>query len=123
LHNRPGHIPGLHQQGLQKQPFPIKQDAFDAITCVGILTYIEDPYLLFEEFCRIVRPGGHIVFTHRKDFMKPHGFPEILEALEDKGHWKNLLTSEPEPYLPNNESFADEVKVIYFIFQTAGFKN
>ena len=43
----------LNQQDLQKQPFPFKQDEFDAITCIGTLTYIEDPYPLFEEFCRI----------------------------------------------------------------------
>ena len=108
----------VSQQDLQKQPFPFEPGEFDAINCVGVLTYIEDPKSLFEEFCRIVRPGGHIVFTHREDLIEPYGYPETLKALEEKGCWKKLLTSEPKPYLPQNEDFADHIKVVYFIYQT-----
>ncbi len=109
----------LNQQDLQKQPFPFEQGEFDAVNCIGVLTYIEEPKSIFEEFCRIVRPGGCIVFTHREDLIKSSRYPEILKSLEDKGCWKNLLTSEPKLYLPKNENFTDEVKVVYFIFQTA----
>ena len=109
----------LAEQDLQRQPFPFKKGEFGGIICVGVLTYIEKPKALFEEFCRLVRPGGCIVFTHRDDLIKPYKYPEILLDLQERGCWKNLLTTEPKLYLPNNEDFADKVRVVYFLFRTA----
>ena len=113
-----GAYSSLQQQDLQKQPFPFKNDEFDAVNCIGVLTYIKDPKSLFQEFCRIVRPGGYIVFTHREDLANSCNYPELLEDLEHKNYWKNLLTSEPKPYLPKHKDFTDEIKVVYYIFQT-----
>lgn len=48
----------VRQQDLQQLPFPFETDEFDAVNCVGVLTYIEDPGKLFEEYCRLVRSGG-----------------------------------------------------------------
>ena len=108
----------LKQLDLQKQPFPFKMSEFDAVNCIGVLTYIKDAKSLFQEFCRIVRPGGYIVFSHREDLLNAFRFIEIIVELEDKGFWKNLFTSKPQLYLPQNENFTDEVKVVYYIFQT-----
>jgi predicted TPR repeat methyltransferase len=113
-----GAYSSLQQQDLQKQPFPFNIDEFDAVNCIGVLTYIEDPRSLFQEFCRIVRPGGYIVFTHREDLVNSFNYPELLKELEHKNYWKNLLTSKPKPYLPKNRNFTDEIKVVYYIFQT-----
>lgn len=108
----------LKQLDLQKQPSPFKQSEFDAVNCVGVLTYIKDPRSLFKEFCRIVRPSGYIVFSHREDLLKAFRYFEILKQLEDKGYWNNLFTSDAKLYLPRNENFTNEVKVAYYIFQT-----
>lgn len=113
-----GAYSSLQQQDLQKQPFPFNNDEFDAVNCIGVLSYIEDPISLFQEFCRIVRPGGYIVFTHREDLVISFNFQELLKELEYKNCWKNILTSEPKPYLPKNKDFTDEIKVVYYIFQT-----
>lgn len=112
-----GAYSSLQQHDLQKQPFPFNIDAFDAVSCIGVLTYIEDLRSLFQEFGRIVRPGGYIVFTHREDLVKSFNYPKLLKELEHKNYWKNLLTSKPKPYLPKNKDFTDEIKVVYYIFQ------
>ena len=108
----------LKQLDLQKQPSPFKQSEFDAVNCVGVLTYIKDPRSLFKEFCRIFRQSGYIVFSHREDLLKAFRYFEILKQLEDKGYWNNLFTSDAKLYLPRNENFTNEVKVAYYIFQT-----
>lgn len=108
----------INQQDLQTQPFPYNESEFDAINCVGVLTYIKDPKPLFKEFCRIVRPGGYIVFTHREDLIDLYKYPEVLKELEKEGYWKNILTSEPKLYLPKNENFTNEIKVVFYVFQT-----
>ena len=110
----------LRQQDVQKQPFPFETDEFDAISCIGVLTYIEDPKSLFREFCRIVRPGGYIIFTHREDLIKSFNYHEILKELEHKNYWKNLKISDPKLYLPKNKDFTDKIKVVYYTFQTSG---
>ena len=107
----------ISQQDLQKQPFPFKEGEFDAINCIGVLTYIKDPESLFKEFCRIVRPGGYIIFTHREDLIEAYNYPEITEKLVKKGYWTNLVTTEPKLYLPNNENFADKIKAVFYLFQ------
>lgn len=107
----------LKRQDLQKHPFPFKADAFDAVNCVGVLAYIDDPLSLFKEFCRIVRPGGYAVFTHREDLAVSSNYKELLRTLEYQNYWKKRLISEPKLYLPKNDSFSDEIKVIYYLFQ------
>jgi predicted TPR repeat methyltransferase len=118
LAQKAGAYSQLKQLDLQTQPFPFNQGEFDAVNCIGVLTYIKDPRPLFKEFCRIVRPSGYIVFSHREDLLKASRYFEILKELEDEGSWYNLFISEPKLYLPRNENFTDEVKVVYFVFQT-----
>jgi len=103
---------------LLKQYIPESAKILDA--GFGVLTYIEDPKSLFREFCRIVRPGGYIIFTHREDLIKSFNYPEILKELEQQNYWKNLNISEPKLYLPKNKDFTDEIKVVYYTFQASG---
>jgi len=118
LAQKTGAYSQLEKFDLQSQPFPFRKCEFDAVNCIGVLTYIKDPRSLFKEFSRIVRPGGYIVFSHREDLLKAFRFFEIIKELEDERSWDNLFTSEPKLYLPKNENFTDEVKVVYYIFQT-----
>lgn len=118
LAQKTGAYSQLEQFDLQKQTFPFKQSEFDAVNCIGVLTYIKNPRPLLKEFCRIVRPSGYIVFSHREDSLKAFRYFEIIKELEDKGYWNNLFTSDPKMYLPQNENFTDEIKVVYYIFQT-----
>ncbi len=96
-----------------QQPLPFSEDDFDALICVGVLTYIENSQSLFKEFCRIVKPGGYIVFSHRSDLFDSRSFRDIIAMLEDEGAWDKIDISEPLAYLPQNKDFADKVQAIY----------
>ena len=40
------------------KPLPLPFSSYDAITCVGVTTYIE-PYVIVE-WCKVVKPGLHL---------------------------------------------------------------
>ena len=109
----------LHQLDLHSLPLPFEANAFDALTCVGVLTYVDQVAATLEEFCRLVRPAGHIVFTCRDDLYQSRGYPELLNELSDAGRWQLKYRSPPSPYLPENEDFAETIQVIYFVYQTS----
>ena len=105
----------LTQHNLQDLPLPFKNKSFDGIGCVGVLTYIEDIGDLLKEFCRIVRSGGQILFTQRDDRWEEKEFDKHIADFKSSGIWTPLHISEPKPYLPMNEDFADAIKVIHVL--------
>jgi predicted TPR repeat methyltransferase len=98
-----------------QQPLPFSEDNFDALICVGVLTYIENSRSLFKEFCRVVRPGGHIVFSQRSDLFDKLCFRDIIALLEEEKFWAKINISEPQAYLPKNKDFTDKVQAIFCI--------
>eukprot|EP00486_Rosalina_sp_Unknown_P014799 CAMPEP_0201590656 /NCGR_PEP_ID=MMETSP0190_2-20130828/180426_1 /ASSEMBLY_ACC=CAM_ASM_000263 /TAXON_ID=37353 /ORGANISM="Rosalina sp." /LENGTH=192 /DNA_ID=CAMNT_0048047279 /DNA_START=58 /DNA_END=633 /DNA_ORIENTATION=+ len=50
-------------------PYPYPDNTFDAITCIGTLTYCKNFPKLFNEWIRISKPGAVIIATHRSDMM------------------------------------------------------
>jgi predicted TPR repeat methyltransferase len=98
-----------------QQPLPFPENNFDALICIGVLTYIKNCQSLFKEFCRIVRPGGHIAFSQRSDLFDARCFPDIIAALEGEGIWENIKISSPQAYLPQNKDFSDKVQAIFCI--------
>lgn len=95
---------------------PFADNSFDGVLCVGVMTYVEaEP--LFREWTRVVRPGGVVVFTSRDDLFVSRNYAALLERLERQGNWRRIRVSEPMPYLPGNEEFADKVQVIYGVFR------
>ena len=42
---------------------------------------------------------------------------QIMKSLEEEGYWKHILTSDPKPYLPKNEDFADKITVVFFLYE------
>lgn len=105
------------QVNLQSLPLPFGDNAFNALTCVGVMTYIDDNAGTLKEFCRLVRPGGHVVFTCRDDLYHGRNFATLLSELVDSGHWRALYQSPPSPYLPGNDDFAESIRVIYFVYE------
>ena len=97
------------------QPLPFTKDNFDALICVGVLTYIEDSRSLFKEFCRVVRPGGYILFSQRSDLFDSRCFREVIATLEEEKLWGKIKISEPQAYLPKNKDFTDKVQAIFSI--------
>lgn len=41
---------------------PFADGSFDVITCSWVLEHLADPLRVFAEFCRVLRPGGHLLF-------------------------------------------------------------
>lgn len=105
----------LKLHDLQIIPLPVADNAFDAATCIGVLTYIEDPADLLADMCRTVRPGGFITFTQREDRWAEKDFAALIAEFETRGLWTTQSVSEPRPYLPKNEDFSDAIKVIHVL--------
>ena len=101
---------------LQQLPLPFGDDQFSAVNCVGVLTYIDKREELLREFARVTRPGGLLAFTHRSDLAREQNFQHLLDTLETGGLFKKIEVSEPSPYLPGNEEFADAILVIYYLY-------
>lgn len=96
---------GAYQQlaiGNLQEPLPIAADAYDALLCVGVMTYVPQVRECWTEFCRIVKPGGVIVVTQREDHWRDRACQEITADLAAAGRWSPLEISDAEPYLPDS---------------------
>jgi SAM-dependent methyltransferase len=99
-------------------PLDLGDDTFEAVLCVGSMTYAAEPETLLREFCRVARPNGIVLFTQRTDYWTDE-FAAILDRLEAEGLWKVQEVTEPQPYLPEHPDFGDAVKVIYAVYRVA----
>jgi predicted TPR repeat methyltransferase len=110
-----GRYDRLHRHDLQQTPLPLGGDSFDAAACVGVLTYIEEPTELLADLCRVVRPGGHILFTQREDRWTEKHFDALVAEFTKRGLWSPLSITEPKLYLPDNEDFSDSIRVVHVL--------
>ena len=101
---------------LQRLPLPIADDHYDALVCVGVLTYLTDSVNTLREFSRVIKPGGIIAITQRNDLFVEREFPSVLEKLLNEGVIAQVSISEPRPYLPYNKEFGDQILVHYIVF-------
>lgn len=100
-----------------QQPLDIADDSFDALMCVGVMTYVPDVLACWREFARVVRPGGVVVATQRDDIWADRDTQGAIDALVADGTCEALLVTEARPYLPGNDDFADEVGVRYVVLR------
>ncbi|ETW95675.1 MAG: hypothetical protein ETSY1_29615 [Candidatus Entotheonella factor] len=105
----------VQTQDLQQTPFPFDTDSFDALACVGVMTYISEPAPVLREYCRLISSGGYLVFTQRTDLFDSQDYNAVMAQLEDEGLWEVESVSEPHPYLPNNADYGDHILVIYIV--------
>ncbi|MBX4195342.1 methyltransferase domain-containing protein [Candidatus Parcubacteria bacterium] len=42
---------------------PLKNDEFDTVVCTEVLEHVEDPFQLFKEIARILKPGGYALIS------------------------------------------------------------
>ena len=99
--------------GNLQEPVAFETDSFDALICVGVMTYVPEVEACWREFCRVVRPGGVIVVTQREDLWEPRQCRSVVERMHEDGTWEPFWVSEAEPYLPDNEEFGAEIGVYY----------
>tara|TARA_B100000686_G_C16695601_1_gene920307 strand:+ start:300 stop:965 length:666 start_codon:yes stop_codon:yes gene_type:complete len=110
-----GHYQNLQHHDLHSIPLPVGNDAFDAATCIGVLTYIEDAKDLLVDLCRVVRPEGYVLFTQRNDRWAENNFSKATNDLHSRRLWEILDVSEAKPYLPKNREFSDSILVIQVV--------
>ena len=106
----------LSRVDMQQLPLPFEDNQYDAINFIGALTYFETSDIL-KDLCRITRNGGYIVFTQRDDIMRKKNYGELLDAMEQEGHWEKAESSEPMPYLPNHPEYGDDIQVQFFVYK------
>lgn len=97
----------LHQVDMQSGPTPFTEDSFEALVCVGVMTYLPDTTAVVSEFCRVVEPGGTILFTQREDMWDQRECGRDLENLAAADHCRIEAISEPLPYLPGSDELGD----------------
>ena len=110
----------LHTANLQKLPLSVVDAAYDALICIGVLTYVPDSEACLREFARVVRPGGTVLVSQREDLFTERAFGATVSALAGTGVLTDVTISEPKPYLPDNPDFAAEIQVIYAMMTVAG---
>lgn len=103
----------LTSANLQALPLNIADDSYEALICVGVLTYVPDSAAVLREFARIVRPGGMVIVTQRDDLFHERNFADVVAGLANAGVFADTVISEPQPYLPDNPDFGSDIRVIY----------
>ncbi len=96
---------------LQK-PLEFADDRFDALLCVGVMTYVPEVEAAWREFARVVRPGGLVVVTQREDLWGERRCADVIDILTEEGVWSAEVTA-PQPYLPGNVEGMADVGVHY----------
>ena len=66
----------------------IKDDAYDAVMCVGTFTFGHVKPNALSEFVRITKNKGLICFTINEGIYEEYGFDKKIKKLSDKQFWK-----------------------------------
>jgi predicted TPR repeat methyltransferase len=91
-------------------------DQFDASVIVGVFTQGHAPASSIDELVRVVKSGGHIVFSLRTDTYLENGFKDKMDSLESAGRWKLVEVSDAYQPLPKGEP---EVMHQVWVFQVS----
>ncbi len=87
------------------QPIPEKDNGFGAVTCFGSLGPGHAPPNCLDEFIRVTRPGGFVIFNVRPDTYEEQGLQAKIDDLiagptvrevEQSPDFRPYLLAEPE---------------------------
>nr|VFK45081.1 MAG: Ubiquinone/menaquinone biosynthesis C-methylase UbiE [Candidatus Kentron sp. TC]VFK58254.1 MAG: Ubiquinone/menaquinone biosynthesis C-methylase UbiE [Candidatus Kentron sp. TC] len=117
-----GHYCDLRVGDMTRTPYPFADNAFAAVTCIGVFSLIADPIPVFREFRRLVHPGGHLVFTQQEILYRKYGYEDILRGFERRNQLHREYISEPIAYLPNREGYEDRT-LIYCVYRVIEDRN
>ncbi|EEU43528.1 uncharacterized protein NECHADRAFT_45415 [Fusarium vanettenii 77-13-4] len=94
----PGMLQVAHRTGVYRslnvadlsQTLKIPNQSYDVVVCVGTLTQGHVGPGAFDEFVRVVKPGGFIVATVRESVWQKSGYKDKVKALDKGGEVKLL---------------------------------
>jgi SAM-dependent methyltransferase len=87
------------------QPIPESDNSFEAVTCFGSLGPGHAPASCLDEFVRVTRPGGHVIFNVRPDTYVEQGLlakisdliaGRTVREVEQSPDFRPYLLAEPE---------------------------
>ncbi|NKB56717.1 MAG: methyltransferase domain-containing protein [Alphaproteobacteria bacterium] len=107
----------LDVANLQALPLPIADDSYDALICIGVMTYVSDTEGVLREFARVTRSGGRVLVTQRDDLFHSRAYGQTFKALAEI--FSEITITDPQPYLPDNPDFGVAIKVIYAMMTVA----
>ena len=81
---------------------PYETGSYDAVVSSGVLTTGHAPAASLDELVRIIRPGGHIVFTLRSD-QTPPGYDAKIAELLETGRWQLVERGDEFQAMPTGE--------------------
>jgi SAM-dependent methyltransferase len=96
------------------KPLDFETNSFDGCYAIGVFTEGHAPPNAFDELIRVVRPGGHIVFSIRNDVYEHRGFREKLDALKVGGQWQRVARS---PVFQPYEKTKPDVLTRVFVYR------
>ncbi len=105
------------QHAVLGETLEFETDSFDAVTCVGVLTFGHAPASSLDEFVRVTKPGGHVIYTVRPDVREQGGFIEKESELTDAGLWKLVEKTDEFPSLPKG---LPESMLRVWVFEVTG---
>lgn len=85
------------------EPLSYADGEFDAVISVGVLTLGHAPASSLDELVRLVRAGGHVIYSLRPDVYSSNGFREKHAELEAAGRWKMVEVSDEVKIMPKGE--------------------
>ena len=90
-------------QMVMGEPLAYETDSFDAAVSVGVFTVGHVPAKGLDELVRVVRPGGHIVYSLRPDVYRANGFQGKHAEFEAAGKAAVVAVTDPQRVLPIGE--------------------
>ncbi|MEO1067003.1 MAG: class I SAM-dependent methyltransferase [Pseudomonadota bacterium] len=95
---------GIYHQDFQAdltKPLPVENEAFDCVVSVGVSGYMIAETIA--EFVRLLRSGGHIIYTISDSHFEEHGFQEVVDGLVDEGRLAVVEKGEAFATLPKSD--------------------
>ncbi len=96
------------------QPLDYADDRFECSVAAGVFTQGHAPLAGLDELIRVVRPGGHVIFSIARTYLDGP-FQERREELEGKGSWSIVEASEPY----NSTPLGDPLTARVFAFKVS----
>ena len=84
----------LHQGDCRQTPFA--DESFDAVVCLGVISYVEAYRDVLREIERLVKPGGHVLVSFRNRFNPTLWDPYAMLQMLTRAATGRLR---PEPYV------------------------
>jgi predicted TPR repeat methyltransferase len=104
-------------QGRLGAALDLPDGRFEAVLAIGVLTQGHAAAESFDELLRVIRPGGHMIFSIRVDNAVGAPYLNRMAGFETDGRWHLVAATIGFASMPFGEP---EVRHQVFVYRTAG---